>query len=1128
MEKLDHGSNGDPTAFLKGLLQEYDPYEPYLRFRLMRAGRMLTRYPEIERSVAWAVAREIFDLLLDTRVSALRDQAVEILSALLDTDMKPSILTWIQRISGAYYTSSLGALVKHPDVRSIIVDWQKSRWLSGRKTDALEPVATQPEVRDTLLGLLTSPKEDVREVACKALGPVADDPAIRDKLISMLSDSGRFVPKYAARALGPHAGDPVIFAALKPLYEQKEWRRYGWLREVFSSVAYKPNVLGLLTEVFGDPESGIRRQVVETLRLTCHYPQVQAVLEEALRDPVPEIRKLAISSLEPALNSASVQQALVGVLSDVDPEVRGVAARALHFAPKLAVIREVLFSMLEKPHARGRAEVTWALGAHIEQEVVQARLIALLQDRDPHVQAASASALLILGERPRAAVAPAQHESRMILLRLLQSRKERVRGEAAYGLRPLADDAEVQTMLLPLLNDRSLRVRYNTMLSLYPRIDDARVQAAFATSIEYTSEIKAVEMLSKAPIPRESHLHRILARIVGRWSISPAAEAAYKTLAVWAEKEQVARAAETAGGNREAGSIEDIYEPYLHLKLLEAGRLLASDSREMSHERDESKGSAEEIARKLFDLMMETPVRPLISTVGEVLRGLLATKLRDTIAQWAVEAASGRRNIARLGELSSNEEIRQALMLRVTDPDWKARKAAAKAISPALPDVQVQGALLELLGDPRARVRKTAATLLRPVAGEPAVSEALLRTLSDSTVSVRGPASWALWEVGSRRGIGEVLVRLIEVGPEDVRPFAARTLAFAPPSEEIKDKLLALLTHADPQVRKWSVDALIPFARDEAVISAVLPLLGDDALVKFSAIDLLGYGADHRSVGVALFPLLSTREDAIRERVVKALARSASGPHVVEALLRVLETDVFWRARLWAVRALKPVAGQDIVREALIAALGHEEPLVIDEIVAALNSQLPNVVVKDEFVKGLAASDLRICVRLVGGLEPYVSDPEVRVALHELLTNYENMKQQRVLTGDEEAVRRAAARVLGKAGYDPLAWRVVQDDLDAGHGGLCAAGARSVGLMVREPAVRDSLRPLLTDYANPHWVRKDAAIALAPAVPDPWLVQPLGVIVDEPDVEAAEAAYKTLLIWATGVSERAALAHESA
>ena len=186
-------------------------------------------------------------------------------------------------------------------------------------------------------------------------------------------------------------------------------------------------------------------------------------------------------------------------------------------------------------------------------------------------------------------------------------------------------------------------------------------------------------------------------------------------------------------------------------------------------------------------------MRPLISTVGEVLRGLLTTDLRDTIVRWAVEAASGRRNIARLGELSSNKEIRQALLLRVADPDWKARKAAAKALSPALPDVQVQGALLQLLGDPRARVRKTAATLLRSVAGVPAVSEALLRTLSDPTVSVRWPASWALWEVGSQRDVGEALVRIMEVGPEDVRPFAARTLAYAPPSEKVRDRLLALL-----------------------------------------------------------------------------------------------------------------------------------------------------------------------------------------------------------------------------------------------------------------------------------------------------------------------------------------------
>ena len=223
--------------------------------------------------------------------------------------------------------------------------------------------------------------------------------------------------------------------------------------------------------------------------------------------------------------------------------------------------------------------------------------------------------------------------------------------------------------------------------------------------------------------------------------------------------------------------------------------------------------------------------------------------------------------------------------------------------------------------------------------------------------------------------------------------------------------------------------------------------------------------------------------------------------------------------RYRAVRALKPVAGQEIVREALSAALGHEEPFVVDEIVAALNSQPQSKVVRDAFIERLGVPDLRICVRLAGGLEAYISDPEVQRALHEQLTIYDNLKQQRALTGDEEAVRRSAARVLGKAGYDPRAWRVVRDDFDAGGYEWRARGAQSVGLMVSEPAVRDALRPLLTSYETPPWVRKDAAIALAPAVPDPWMVQPLGALMDEPDVEAAEAAYKTLLTWATGVSE---------
>ena len=52
-----------------------------------------------------------------------------------------------------------------------------------------------------------------------------------------------------------------------------------------------------------------------------------------------------------------------------------------------------------------------------------------------------------------------------------------------------------------------------------------------------------------------------------------------------------------------------------------------------------------------------------------------------------------------------------------------------------------------------------------------------------------------------------------------------------------------------------------------------------------------------------------------------------------------------------------------------------------------------------------------------------------------------------------------------------------------------------------------------TDYGQVSWLRKEAALALSPASPDPWKVTPLGALLDERDVEAAEAAYATLSKW---------------
>lgn len=1177
----------DPTARIKSYLQVYDPHERYLRRRILEAGRMLTSHSGVERSVAEAVAREIYDLYLGTYIQELREQAGAILRSLLDGDLSPAILEWISSTWGKYKLHRLGDLAKHPGVRDILLDWARNyKWLDGLMVAALEPAGAQPEVRDTLLNLLKHSKEEVREYACRALTPAAGEPFVRDALIAMLNDPGAHVPRYAALALGPHASDPVILAALRPFYEQKEWRRYGWIEDVFRASASGPGVLELLQEVLGDPEWKIRRTVVLTLAGAATNLGVQQVLLQTLQDSESQVRRVAIYALKSVAGEPSVQEALLGMFTDADPAVRADASHALRHVleqkrsteDNLPSLERPLREALDSPRHTIRTAAALTLAPLAGEVYINKKLVDLLQDPSPEVRGAAASSLVAAhtgSSGPEAGnVTTGQSEGDVTadgdgavgratrtLIALMHAQKGRVRALTAYGLRPLAHREDIHALLIPMLHDPSPFVRYSATLSLYRRTEDPLVQRAYLKLLTSYNEGQAAAALeSLAEAPPTPWLTSVVARCLsGAFPLSGTGDVAYRVLSQWAdcgaEHKEVSAGARLDGVPAQAD--DDIYEPFLHQGLLQEGRDLAALLNAPGQAEGDAGGvvsaesvvgRADAVARQLFSLMMQTQVRSLVVEAGEVLWLLLDTPAAEFIRALGREAVYSARHIARLGELSRDPLIRTALLERVGDSEWKVRKAVARALGPVADQLEVEAALLAMLSDQSSQVRKTVAGLLRTVASRPPVRDALLRCLHDPTDSVLWYVSWALMPVAGEPVVRSTCLQMLTEGLDRSRPFAARILEAAPlAGTEARDHLISLLSHTEMGVRSAALSVLGSMSGEPEVVHALLPLLKDpEPRVRLQALGVLGRSATvHGVAGAAeaLLALLDDTDNDTREQTVRALAlrtnqaaggadgvatsavdgRAAVEPAIWarmrDALLSRAKGDSFWRVRLWAIEGLRFVVDEESVRNMLHGALNDANQHVSDRAAEVLATQTVGVGeagLWESLLERLQSSEWRVQQDAIAALGGQVTAPDAQEVLRKLLSAYEEVRRTRTLTGDEWRLRLRLAWALAQSGYDPLAWQPLREQLISGEHSNQQGAAQAAAPMAKNPVVRDALRPLLTDNGALGYVQEAAAHALKYAVPDAWMVPPLGALLEGPYAEAAEAAYTTLLQWATG------------
>lgn len=540
-------------------------------------------------------------------------------------------------------------------------------------------------------------------------------------------------------------------------------------------------------------------------------------------------------------------------------------------------------------------------------------------------------------------------------------------------------------------------------------------------------------------------------------------------------------------------ALDDVYEPYLHTRLLAAGRAMASSP-------SASASEVVAVARQLFEVLVSTPVRPLAEAISETIAPFMQTSAHADLAGWALQAIAEKRHIERMGVFADDPDVlaaliralddsddevrisaarslvgsaghpaaRDALLEQLTRHNWDARRAAARALRPALDDPVVDRALHDLLPDP-AHADPDAVQGLGPLAAHSAVRDALLAALDSPDLITRHSAGWELEDCIGDPAVRTRLLDLLESADNDVRTTAAWILLDRGVDIVRAVDALAQVLRDEPDAgtRTQAVFALRRRVSDQYVRAPLIPATRDrDYGVRISAIEALEDVAAEPEVTEALLAALQDRHYAPRAYAAFALKPVAALPQVRDALIRASK-DRYSQVREWATRSLGAAATEPGVAEALLARLSDPSGVARETALESLSGVATRPYVYEALMKRRDSRSLWLRSGVAKALGPHAADPEILDDLRPLLAD------------PDDGIRRDATEALGPACGDPAVRQVV------------------IG-MLADP---DDLMPVAVLYA------------LAEAPRDRALVQPLGELTFNNDRWTAQEAYEILSRW---------------
>ncbi len=650
----ESGRTEDATALVEEtILGHADPYEPYLHRNLLLAGRVVADDPGVERRVGARVARQLFDLYVETPIDGLKENAGAVLLEMLDSSVQMVLIQAVAaEVEGKRWVEGFGLFVADAPLREALL-----RLLAD---------PTKPAVRETLVALLVVPNAVVRAAAIRTLGRAASDPIVREAVLPLLADPDREVRQAVVEALGRAVSDPIVRTSLGPLLTDSDPYVRGSIARALGNTDNASTMREALLPLLTDPERFVRRAAVEALGGATNDPAVRAALLPLLTDPEPDMRLSAARALGHAVTDPIVCAALFPLRGDADMDVCICVIRALGNAVSNPTVREALLVLLTDPESDIRSSAAEALGGAVHDPVVRVALLPWLADADPFVREPIAKALGSPASDPAVCTA---------LLHALAHPPNRQ--AAALALCTVASDLAVRDALLPLLTDPDGNVRW------------AAVRALGNTASDPTVRDALLPLLADP----EWYMRSFTAEALGRIASDPALRTTLLSLLANAEKGVRPFAARILGNATS--------DPLVCAALLPLSTDSDPTMRQVAARALVNSVSAPAVREALLPLLADpesgvrwAAVETLSNATSDplVCAALLPllTDPEERVRSSAVRA---------LGNTAYATAVRTAILPLLTDPESSVRQDAAQALRDALPDAAGREVLAGLLDD---------------------------------------------------------------------------------------------------------------------------------------------------------------------------------------------------------------------------------------------------------------------------------------------------------------------------------------------------------------------------------------------------------------------------------------------
>jgi HEAT repeat protein len=435
----------------------------------IRALRQLaTREAELNEVAPYAGA------VILTKLAALRDpKAREILYALLESRDEGA------RLAAAEGLARLGDDAGKQILKDVLANEGSPNRLVGAV--ALIPLGEYTGY-DLITSKLDAKDPDTRTLAARALGEIGERRSLR-ALIAMASDGNWLVRIAAASAIVAIVGlDPAVLAQASIDWTRSALGSQDWaVRKAAAGVLGdmpEKEAVPLLAQAIADPDPGVRLaasrsasrmktpdaavKVASAVKAekdpAVREQQVRALGEigqAVARDTLAEIAQepgrvgvLAAGSLI-AVGDPSGKAKLDAAVVDRKPELRLAAVESAATAKNPIVVPTLKIGILDKLVEIRFAAAEGLAGFGAEKALAVPVLEAALDSKDPSLLGRAQSALLRLGEQPRAALTPAA---------MLDSVDAKVRLAAVPVVRALPV-SEAVPLLRRLVADPELEVR---------------------------------------------------------------------------------------------------------------------------------------------------------------------------------------------------------------------------------------------------------------------------------------------------------------------------------------------------------------------------------------------------------------------------------------------------------------------------------------------------------------------------------------------------------------------------------------------------------------------------------------------------------------------------------------------